>query len=108
MEIEERVENVEGRTGRLEDRTTLLQQAILQMKDLVISHNDRLDDYFAIFRQSREDFEFKLNALIDAQMRNEAGIAEVKGAITEINESIVGLREASKSQLIRIEKLEDE
>lgn len=77
----------------LEERVRILEQATITMRDLVVSHDERLEDYFRALRESREDFEFKLNALIDAQMRNEAGISELK--------------EASKSQLQRIEKLED-
>ena len=77
-----------------EERFKRIEEAILTMRDLVISHDERLEDYFRALRDSREDFNFKLNALIDAQMRNE----------TEIRE----LKEASKSHLERIEKLENE
>ena len=77
-----------------EERFKRIEEAILTMRDLVISDDERLEDYFRALRDSREDFNFKLNALIDAQMRNE----------TEIRE----LKEASKSHLERIEKLENE
>lgn len=58
------------------------------MKDLIVSHDERLENYLRALQQSREDFEFELNALIDAQMGNE----------TEIDK----LKEASKLQLERI------
>lgn len=72
----------------LEKRIDRIEEAILLLKDLNINHNERMDDYFKALRDSREDFEFKMNALIDAQLRNESEIGELK--------------EASKSQLKRI------
>jgi len=78
-------------------------------------------------RESREDFNFKLNALIDLQLENEVGIRELKTssvkeweAIKELRQSSTELRraseklrraseelrQASQSQLTRIEKLE--
>lgn len=93
MEIEERPGHVEGRVDKLEDRKDLIEQAILQMRDILLRHDDRLDDYYSALRESRENFDFKMNALIDAQLKNES--------------EIVNLKEASKSQLNRIEKLEE-
>lgn len=100
MEIEARVEKVEKRVERGEKRTKLIEQAILQMKDLVISHETRLDDFSQSIRESREDFNFKLNALIDLQLENEIGIRE-------LTESTKALDHASRSQLTRIEQLEN-
>ncbi len=77
----------------IEKRVDRVEEAILIMKDLLVRHDERFDDYFRALHESREDFNFKLNALIDAQMRNETGIRELK--------------EASESQLQRIEKLEN-
>ncbi len=90
-----------------EERVKRIEEAIILMKDLLISHENRLDghgqrlddhrqsldDYYKAMRESREDFDFKLNALIDAQIQNEIGIKELK--------------EASKSQLTRIERIEN-
>ena len=84
----------------VEKRLETVEEAILIMKDLLVSHDERLEDYFKVLQESREDFNFKLNALIDAQMRNETGIDKVK-------ESIEKLSEASQSQLQRIENLEN-
>jgi hypothetical protein len=101
-----------------EERFKRIEEAIVIMKDLLLSHENRLDshgqhlddhgqhldDYYKAMRESRNDFEFKLNALsedfnfklnalIDSQIRNEVEIRELK--------------EASKSQLKRIEKIEN-
>ena len=83
-----------------EERVKKIEEAILLMKDQVIRHEDRIDqhdkklsDFYKAMEVSREDFNFKLNALINAQMRNETGIEK--------------LREASESQLKRIENLEN-
>ena len=84
----------------IEKRVETVEEAILIMKDLLVSHDERLEDYFRVLHESREDFNFKLNALIDAQIRNETEIDKVK-------ESIEKLSEASQSQLHRIEKLEN-
>ncbi len=84
----------------IEQRVDKVEEAISIMKDLPISHDERLEAYFkALSRErqereeSRKDFEFKMNAVIEMQMQNESAIRE--------------LREASRSQLTRIEKLED-
>lgn len=84
----------------VEERVKLVEEAILTLKDLNINHSERLDDYFKALKESREDFDFKMNALISSQMLNETEIREVK-------DSINGLKEASKSQLGRIENLEN-
>ncbi len=76
----------------LEKRVGLVEEAILLMKDILISHSERLDDYYVAMRKSREDFEFKMNALIDSQIKTEMELRELK--------------ESSQSQLSRIEKLE--
>ncbi|MGC2238290.1 MAG: hypothetical protein WA584_19205 [Pyrinomonadaceae bacterium] len=76
-----------------EERFKRIERAIITMQDLVISHDERLEDYFRALRESREDFNFKLNALIDAQIKNEQEIQELK--------------EASKSHLQRIENIEN-
>ena len=77
----------------LAGKVNKIEEAILIMKDLLVSHNDRLDDYYKALEDSREDFEFKMNALIDSQMRNESEIRELK--------------EASQSHLKRIVTLEN-
>ncbi len=90
-----------------EERFRRIEEATLMMKDLIVRHEDRLDNqqeslsnhYLFLEKEreereaSRRDFEFKLNALIDAQMQNEIGIRQLK--------------EASQSHLQRIEKLEN-
>ncbi len=112
----------------LENRVGKIEEAIVIMKDLLVSHNGRLDDYFdALNRErqerldaisqerqerldaisqerqereeSRRDFEFKINALIDSQIKTEAQLIEIK-------ESIIELRQTSGSALERIERLE--
>jgi hypothetical protein len=75
-----------------EERLRRVEDAIGIIKDSIVNHSERLEDYFRALRESREDFDFKLNALIDAQIRNEADIRELK--------------EASQAQLKRIENLE--
>jgi len=78
MDIEGGVEKVEKRVSCDENRTKLIEQAILQMKDLVVSHEGRLDDFSKSVRESREDFNFKLNALIDLQLKNEVDRRELR------------------------------
>lgn len=114
MNIDERVSKVEKRVDPGEDRTKLIEQAIIQMRDLVISHDERMEDYFRALRESREDFNFKLNAVIAAQLENEAGIRELRESTKELQETTKELREstkelrdASRSQLTRIENLEN-
>jgi hypothetical protein len=92
--------NDEERIGRIEE-------AIITMQNLIVSHDERLEDYFKALRESREDFNFKLNALIDAQIRNETDITQLKESIKELAVSTNDLKEASQSQLQRIENLEN-
>ena len=89
-----------------EERFARIEEATLIMKDLLLRHEERIDDhsekmreFYKAMEDSREDFEFKLNALIDAQIRNESDIAALKESSKELNE-------ASQSQLKRIENLE--
>jgi hypothetical protein len=96
----------------LENRVSVVEEAIVIMKDLLVSHDERLESYFNALNseqserenalnaertareESRKDFDFKLNALIDAQIRNQDEISELK--------------EASKSILKRVEGLENQ
>lgn len=119
----------------IEQRVETVEDAILIMKNLPLSHNDRLDNYFESFNRERskqekfnEDFNFKLNALVDAQIKNEDDIFKLKDSIIELKEAIIEdrtsitelkeasielriasteLKEASQSQLGRIENLEN-
>jgi hypothetical protein len=75
-----------------DERVKPIEEAIVLMKNLLLRHEERLDHFDESLRKSREDFDFKMNALIDAQIKNE--------------ESTIRLEEASRSQLRRIEKLE--
>ena len=84
--------NVEDRVNRMED-------VIVLLKDLIVRHEERLDTFDVDFERSRRDFDFKMNALIDAQLKNEEGFAELRKSIGE-------LRDESRSQVKRIEKLE--
>ena len=63
------------------------------MKDLLVTHDERLERYLGALNESHQDFEFKVNALIDAQIRNQDEISELK--------------EVSKLILKRDEKLEN-
>lgn len=118
MNIEERVDKIEKRVDSGENRTKLIEQAILQMKDLVIRHEERLDnhnerldshdDFSKSIRESREDFNFKLNAVIDLQLENEVGLRKLKASSEKEWGAVKELRRASESQLTRIEKLESE
>ena len=83
-----------------EERIQRVEEAVLTTKDLLLRDEERLDDhneklraFYKAMEDSLEDFNFKLNALIDAQIRNESDIAKLK--------------DASESQLKRIEKLEN-
>ena len=102
----------------LEQRVDKIEEAILIMKNLVVSHDERLENYFRAMQESREDFNFKLNALTDAQIRSETETLESRedfnfklNALIDLQMSneieIRELKEASKSQLQRIERIEN-
>ncbi|HEY0049595.1 MAG TPA: hypothetical protein VGB68_09940 [Pyrinomonadaceae bacterium] len=76
----------------LENRMTAVEKAVLTLEKLIISHDERLEDYYKALEESRRDFEFKMNALIDSQIRTEAEIR--------------GLKETSNSTLERLDRLE--
>lgn len=112
------MEKIEKRVDRGETRTKLLEQAILQMKELLIRHEERLDETTKSATQDHEDFTFKLNALIELQSQNErefrtsnkelsSSIRELRLSIKELVDSSTELRRASESQLTRIENLEN-
>jgi uncharacterized protein YydD (DUF2326 family) len=83
----------------LENRMTAVEEAVITLKQLVISHDERLEDYYKALEESRRDFEFKMNALIDSQIRTEAELRELK-------ESTNDLKETSKNALERLDRLE--
>jgi hypothetical protein len=90
-----------------EKRVKLIEEAIMMMKDLIIRHDERLDDFDLKINEtrkemleSREDFNFKLNALIDSQIRTGSDLATVK-------DSIIELRKTAESTLKRVEKIEN-
>jgi hypothetical protein len=59
----------------LEERAVKIDEAIL-MKELLANHdNQRMEDYFHSLRKSREDFEFKMNARINMQIKKKPGSA---------------------------------
>ena len=76
-----------------------MEDVIVLLKDLIVRHEERMDTLDVDFERSRRDFDFKMNALIDAQLKNEEGTAELQKSIGE-------LRDESRSQVKRIEKLE--
>ena len=104
----------------LENRITVVEEAVIELRKLVISHDERLEDYYKLLEESRRDFDFKINILIDAQIKNETEIREVKESIIEVKESIIELRksttelrkstedlkETSKHTLERLDRLE--
>lgn len=58
-----------------EKRIKSVEEAIVVMKNLLVNHDERLESYHKSLeserrerRESREDFEFKLNALIDNRL----------------------------------------
>ncbi len=55
-----------------EERIKRIEGAILKITDLLLFHDGRMDDFYKALRESREDFEFKMNALIDAQINNQS------------------------------------
>lgn len=117
-----------------EDRVKLIEDAILLMKSLLLRHEERLDDFDETFRKSREDFDFKMNALIDSQIKSEseliilrqstskleestsrleestsklgASTSKLKESTSQLEASTSNLKDASRSQLKRIERLE--
>jgi hypothetical protein len=82
-----------------EERDKAIVDAINLMKQLLLLHEERLDNQAFEIKNSRKDFDFKMNALIDAQLKNEEGFSELRRSIQE-------LRDESMSQMQRIQKLE--
>jgi methyl-accepting chemotaxis protein len=91
----------------LENRMTVVEEAVITLKRLVISHDERLEDYYNAMEESRRDFDFKLNALINAQIKNEAEIREVKVSIVEVKDSIIEVKDSIveiKDSIIELRK----
>ena len=89
-----------------EERIDRIEDVIVLMKTLLLRHEDRLDDFDEKFRKSREDFEFRMNAVIDSQIRTESELIVQKESISKLEESTSNLKDASRGQLKRIERLE--
>jgi hypothetical protein len=92
----------------LEQRTTKVEEAIEVMKTLLVSHDERLEDYYGALEESRRDFEFKMNALIDSQIRTETELRDMRKSIGELKESTNDLKETSKNTLERLNRLDNQ
>ena len=77
----------------LENRVNRIEEAIQIMKICSSATTSGWKITFMHYNESRQDFDLKINALIDSQIRNQDEIGELK--------------EASKSILKRVEKLEN-
>ncbi len=98
--------SLEGKIGAIEEAILLMKELLLshedrldehkesldEQKETLTEHKKRLDDFYEALDESRKDFEFKLNALIDSQLRNETAISQ--------------LNKISQSTLERVERLE--
>jgi chromosome segregation ATPase len=91
----------------VEQRLTRVEEAIEVMKTLLVSRDERLEDYYKALAESRRDFEFKINALIDSQIKTDVELREMRRSIVEVKESIVELKKTSESTLKRLERLEN-
>jgi chromosome segregation ATPase len=91
----------------VEQRLTRVEEAIEIMKTLLVSRDERLEDYYKALEESRRDFEFKINALIDSQIKTDVELREMRRSIVEVKESIVELKKTSESTLKRLERLEN-
>jgi hypothetical protein len=106
MDDKERIEQHGERLKGLEDVAFIV-------KDAIVNRSERMDDFLSALEnerrereESRKDFEFKLNALIDAQLRNETDIRELKESSRQLKEASQELKESPQAQLKRIEILE--
>lgn len=95
------------------ERIKRVEEAILTMKEIILRYDERIDTFREDMARSREDFDFKMNAVIDAQIRNDEQIAEQKKSIDKLEISTKKLEVstkqleiASRSHLSRIERLE--
>ena len=84
--------NIEDKVDRMEGVIVLLKELIVRHEERLDNHEERHNWFEADLKRSREDFDFKMNALINAQIKNESEIEK--------------LELASSSQLNRIERLE--
>jgi wobble nucleotide-excising tRNase len=75
----------------LEKKVDKIEEAILIMKDLVLRHEERLDehnqqmsDFYGALEESRKDFDFKINALINSEIRKEFAMTNLEKRIENI------------------------
>lgn len=75
----------------LEKKVDRIEEAILVMKELVLRHEERLDehnqkmsDFYKALEDSRKDFDFKINALIDSEIRKEMEITNLEKRIENL------------------------
>ena len=68
-----------------QDKIQKVEEAILVMKDLLFNHYNHFEDYLSALEMNGKsgknlaNFDFKLNALIDSQIKNEIDIRNLKG-----------------------------
>lgn len=103
MESNNRIEKVEKRVQTVEE-------AIILLKELTISHDDRLESFlFGLeeLRAGQKETNEKINMLIDAQMRTENNIGELRASQKETDEKINMLIDAQMRTEDKISKLGD-
>ncbi len=81
-----------------EERVKLIEEAMLLMKSLLVRHEERLDDFDEKFQKSREDFDFKMNAVINSQIKTESEMIILKESTSKLEKSTSKL-EKSTSKL---------
>ena len=57
-----------------------IEKAMIVMQEIIVRHDERIDTFDADLKRSRKNFEFKMNALIDAQIKNKTAIEKLRAA----------------------------
>ena len=64
-------------------RVKQLEEAVLLLKDIVLRHDEAHDEQ----RTVNDDFMFKMNALIDAQIRENEGLKAIKDRLNKLEKN---------------------
>lgn len=92
MTEEERITDLEQRAEKQDGKIKTVGEAIVALSQSVLHHSEMMDDFFRgmnELRAAQADTDVKVAALVDAQIRAEDEMKELRGVIKQMAQAII-------------------
>ena len=83
---------------QLVSKTVESDELMIQLAGKTVENDERLAQYFSALEESRQDFEYRINALIDSQIAREDDLRNLKNDVHESLERISRLENRNDNQ----------